>query len=157
MKQRVSVLPTAEQRRPTVIASAIRQFACGSYFGATVAQIADDAKISAAYFFKLFPSKESLFVAALDRCFELVEQALADGADAASDQSPSGILYSMGGTYAELIADRSVLMMQVHAQSAADIHEIGDALRRGVASVTTFAKQRSGASNSGVQRFIAFG
>jgi hypothetical protein len=63
----------------------------------------------------------------------------------------------MGGAYAELIRDRTLLMLQVHAQSVADVPEIGAALRAGLAAVTEFAKRRSGADDEQVQQFIAFG
>jgi AcrR family transcriptional regulator len=152
-----STLSTAEARRETVIASAIEVFAESGYLGTPIAAVADHAKISSAYVFKLFPGKESLFVAALERCFELVEQALEKGAAESSDQTPAGVLHAMGGAYAELIADRSLLMLQVHAQSAVGVTEIRQALRRGIARVTRFAASRSGADDEAVQRFIAFG
>jgi AcrR family transcriptional regulator len=157
MPERSSVLSTSELRRPVVIDSAIRTFARSGYLGTSVAQVAVEAKISPAYVFKLFPSKEQLFVAALDHCFELVEQALAAGADSATDATPSVVLEAMGDAYADLIANRSLLMLQVHAQSAADVPEIGEALRRGLERITRFASSRSGASDPEVQSFIAFG
>lgn len=152
-----STLSTAEQRRPAVVASALRSFAAGGYGGTTVADVAADAKISPAYVFKLFPSKERLFVAALDQCYEQIEAALGAGADAAVGAKPADILDAMGGAYAELIADRTLLLIQVHAQSASAVAEIGAAQRRGTEKITRFAKTRSGASDSEVQRFIAFG
>jgi len=63
----------------------------------------------------------------------------------------------MGLAYAELIGDRTLLMLQVHAQSVADVAEVRQALRLGLASVTRFAKSRSGASDDAIQRFIAYG
>lgn len=63
----------------------------------------------------------------------------------------------MGGSYAELIADKSLLMLQVHAQSAADIPEIANAVRRGLHRVTDYAKTRSDATDEQVQRFMAYG
>jgi len=152
-----STLSTAEARRETVIASAIEVFAESGYLGTPIAAVADRAKISSAYVFKLFPGKESLFVAALDRCFELVEQALERGAAESAEQTPEGILDAMGGAYAELIANRSLLMLQVHAQSAVQVAEIRESLRRGIARVTRYASTRSGADDAAVQRFIAFG
>jgi AcrR family transcriptional regulator len=152
-----STLSTAEARRETVIASAIEVFGESGYLGTPIAAVADHAKISSAYVFKLFPGKESLFVAALDRCFELVEEALDKGASESAEQTPAGILDAMGGAYAELIGNRSLLMLQVHAQSAVQVAEIREALRRGIARVTRFAKSRSGADDEAVQRFIAFG
>jgi len=152
-----TTLSTAEARRETVIASAIEVFAESGYLGTPIAAVADRAKISSAYVFKLFPGKESLFVAALDRCFELVEQALERGAADSAEQTPDGILDAMGGAYAELIANRSLLMLQVHAQSAVQVTEIRESLRRGIARVTRYASTRSGADDAAVQRFISFG
>jgi AcrR family transcriptional regulator len=157
MPARSSILSTAEVRRPLVAAGAVREFARGGFHGTTVADVAGAAKISPAYVFKLFPSKEKLFVAALDECFEQIVSALSVGADNATAQDPGAVLFAMGGAYADLIKDRTLLMLQVHAQSAADIPEIGDALRAGLAKVTTFAKDRSGGSDDDVQRFIAYG
>ncbi|RZU65222.1 TetR family transcriptional regulator [Microterricola gilva] len=152
-----SILSTSDQRRDTVIASAISAFARTGYLGTPTAKIAEHAKISTAYVFKLFPSKEALFVVALERCFELIVHTLNAGAEAALDQSPDGVLDAMGGAYAELIADRELLMMQVHAQSACDVPEVRRALREGLGQVTRFASSRSGASDEAVQRFIAYG
>ncbi|RWZ46049.1 TetR/AcrR family transcriptional regulator [Labedella phragmitis] len=157
MTTRSSILSTADTRRPLVAAAALRAFARGGYHGTTVANVASEAKISPAYVFKLYPGKESLFVAALEVCFDEIIDALAEGADAAVDPAPAAVLESMGDAYAALIRDRTLLMLQVHAQSVADVSEIGDALRAGLAKVTNFAKQRSVGSDDEVQRFMAFG
>lgn len=163
MSPRPSTLSTADSRRPVVLASAIRAFARSGYVGTTIADVGREADISAAYVFKLYPSKERLFVAALERCYELVEEALEAGASVAAGasgvdaQTPAGILYAMGGAYAALVADRDLLMLQVHAQAAAGSPGIAAAVRSGVARVTTLVKTRSGAPDADVQRFIAFG
>lgn len=157
MSPRSSVLSTADVRRPIVAKAALREFARGGYHGATVADVAREAKISPAYVFKLFPRKETVFVAALDECFVQILEALAEGADAADAQTSDGVLDAMGAAYAGLIRDRDLLMLQVHAQSVADIPEIGEALRSGLARVTEFVKERSGAADDDVQRFIAYG
>jgi AcrR family transcriptional regulator len=151
------VLSTSEQRRETVVSSAITAFSRTGYLGTPIATVAEHAAISPAYVFKLFPGKEALFVAALDSCFDRILDALEHGAASAIDTSPDGILDAMGGAYAALIADRQLLMLQVHALSAAEVAPIGDALRRGLARVTRFASTRSGASDASVQRFMAYG
>lgn len=157
MAERSSILSTAEVRKPVVAASAVREFARGGFHGTTIADVAREAKISPAYVFKLFPSKERLFVVALEECFSQILAALEAGADDAQDQDPDSVLFAMGGAYADLIADRTLLLLQVHAQSVADIQEVGDALRAGLAQITTLAKRRSGADDQAVQRFIAYG
>ncbi|HWD60948.1 MAG TPA: TetR/AcrR family transcriptional regulator [Humibacter sp.] len=152
-----STLSTSDLRRETVITAAIAAFARSGYLGTPTSAVAEQAEISTAYVFKLFPTKEALFVAALARCIELIEQTLERGASAAKDQTPEGILDAMGEQYAELIADRDLLMMQVHAQSACDIDVIRQALRDGIGSITRYASTRSGASDDAVQSFMAYG
>ncbi|WP_431958003.1 TetR/AcrR family transcriptional regulator [Nocardia lijiangensis] len=152
-----ATLSTSDARRDVVIDAAIVEFARAGFHGTPTNAVATKAGISQAYVFKLFPGKTTLFVAALDRCFELVEKALSAGAARAGEASPEQVLHEMGGAYAELISDKNLLMLQVHAQSAADIPEVADAMRRGLARTTRFAKQRSGATDEQVQRFMAYG
>ncbi|MFI5537246.1 TetR/AcrR family transcriptional regulator [Nocardia sp. NPDC051900] len=154
---RRATLSTAELRREAVVDAAIDEFARTGYHGTPITSVAARASISPAYVFKLFPGKVSLFVAALDRAFELIEEALSAGASRPGETDPDAILYRMGGAYAELIADNRLLMVQVHAQSAAGIPEIAAAMRNGLERVTAFAAERSGGSAEQVQRFIAYG
>lgn len=132
-------------------------FARHGYHATTVAHVAREAEISPAYVFKLYAGKEALFIAALHACFEAILAALEEGADAADDQTPDAVLDAMGDAYASLISDRRLLMLQVHAQSAADIPEIGAALRHGLGLITSFARSRSRGTDDQVQRFIAYG
>jgi AcrR family transcriptional regulator len=157
MSKRGVTLSTSDARRDAVVDAAIAEFARAGYHSTPISAVAAKADISPAYVFKLFPGKVSLFVAALDRCYELVVHALSNGAARAGDADPEKILYEMGGAYAELIADRNLLMLQVHAQSAADTPEIAEAVRRGLAKVTEFTRTRSGAADDQVQRFVAYG
>ncbi|GAB2463939.1 TetR/AcrR family transcriptional regulator [Xylanimonas ulmi] len=152
-----TTLSTAELRKPVVASAAVREFARGGYHGTTIADVARAAKISPAYVVKLFPTKERLFVTALETCFDQVVEALAAGADRAEDPSPDGVLFAMGDAYARLISDRTLLMLQVHAQSVADLPEIGQALRAGLHQVVDYAQSRSRASDEAVQRFVAYG
>lgn len=150
-------LSTSDLRRPSVIKSAIAVFAKAGYLGTPIAAVAKHARISPAYVFKLFPSKEELFVAALEHGFELIHATLSDGADTSADQTPDGILFAMGGAYASLISNRELLMIQVHALSVADVPEIGAAFRKCLQRLTLFVKARSGVSDEAVQRFFAYG
>jgi AcrR family transcriptional regulator len=148
---------TADARRSTVIARAVTVFGKAGYHATPVTEVAEAAGISQAYVFRLFTGKLGLFVAALDHCFGQIVLALEQGADRVPDGSPAEILEAMGDAYADLIADRDLLMLQVHAQSAADEPQIRAALRRGYASVVEVARRRSGASEPQVQQFVAYG
>jgi AcrR family transcriptional regulator len=150
-------LSTADERRRTVVDSAIEVFARSGYQGTPVAAVAEHAGISTAYVFKLYPGKEALFIAAVERCIARVVDALRIGADASGSEDPRVVLDAMGEAYARLIVDRSLLMLQVHAMSASDVPAIADALRTGIERVTAFAGERSGAPAADLQRFIAYG
>lgn len=148
---------TADARRTSVMSQAVTVFARTGYHATPVTDVADAAKISPAYVFRLFDSKLALFVAALEHCFARVLGALEEGASAADADDPADVLAAMGDAYARLIADRDLLMLQVHALSAGDVPEIREALQQGCARVVTFAKARSGAPDEAVQQFMAYG
>jgi AcrR family transcriptional regulator len=151
----VRPLSTSDARRPVVVEAAIVVFA-RTGMRATIAEVADAAGISSAYVLKLFPRKETLFATAVDVCFGRVLEVLGVGAGDATDHSSDAILHAMCRAYSSLLREPDLLRLQMHAQSAADVPEIGAALRRGYASVTEYISSRSGAPDSGVQRVLAF-
>ena len=148
---------TADARRPLVVARAVAVFAQLGYYATPVTAVADAAGISQAYVFRLFGDKLGLFVAALDHCYERVVAAMRAGADRARGGTPADVLAAMGDAYADLLADRDLVMLQVHAQSAATVPEIRAALHRGYAVLVAFVQERSGAADHEVQQFIAYG
>ncbi len=150
-------LSTADERRRTVVDAAITVFARSGYQATPVASVAEEAGISSAYVFKLYSGKEQLFIAALDRAFARIVDALRVGADAGGSQDPDAVLDAMAEAYARLIAERALLMLQVHAMSAADVPAIAGALRAGIERVTEYVQERSAAPASSVQRFLAYG
>jgi AcrR family transcriptional regulator len=150
-------LSTAQDRRATVVSSAIAAFAHGGFHAVTIADVAKQAGISPAYVSKLFSSKTQLFTAALDECYRRIVDALERGAERAEDASPKAVLHAMGAAYAELIADRDLLTLQVNAQAAMAEPAIAEAVRRGLAEVTRFAAARSRADAAAIQQFMAFG
>ena len=157
MKHTRTNLSDADTRREAIVEAALVAFAGAGFQATPVTAVAARAGISQAYVFKLFPTKEELFVAAVQRCFDRIEETLENSARTISNGSGDDILYAMGDGYAGLIADRSILMIQVHAQSASDVPAIRAAVRGGLQRIVTYVKQRSGASDEAVQRFIAFG
>lgn len=135
----------------------VEVFARAGYAATPVTDVAAAAEISQGYVLRLFKTKLNLFVAVLGRCYERICATLAAAADAASGQGPDQVLEAMGDAYAELIADRSLLMLQVHAQSAADEPAVRQAMRDGVRAVVDLAQERTGADDDQIQRFIAYG
>lgn len=150
---------SAEVRRAAVVRAAITTFARAGYWATPVTEVATAAGISPAYVFRLFDGKLALFTAALDACYDRIVAALDEAADTApaDAQRADQLLDRLGDAYAQLIADRDLLMLQVHALSAADVPEVAAAVHRGYQRVVTLVRDRTGASPEAVQQFIAYG
>ncbi|KAB1941562.1 TetR/AcrR family transcriptional regulator [Micromonospora sp. ALFpr18c] len=148
---------TAEARRVTVLNAAVSAFARTGFHATPVTAVAAAAGISEAYVFRLFSGKLGLFVAAAEACFARIAEAIEVGADRVGGTSPEEVLDAMGGAYAELIADRDLLLFQVQAQAVTDIPEIAEVVRAGYRRVATLVQGRAGASDAQVQQFFAYG
>ena len=128
-RQRV---PAAE-RRDALIEAAVHEFARGGLHGTPVDRIARRVGVAQPYVFSLFGSKKELFLAALERNFELVAATFADAAAAfepAHADSDEDVLHAMGGAYVELLhSHRDYLMLQHQSYAACDDPEIRDRVR----------------------------
>jgi AcrR family transcriptional regulator len=151
-------LSTAEERREAVLEAASRVFARRGYFGTPTMEIAREAGISQAYLFRLFATKEELFVALVDRCHDRVLDCFRRGVARADADDPESVLKEMGQEYvALLMADPELLRNQLHAQSACSEPAIRDATRRGFARLVAFVQEAVGDDDEEVQRFFATG
>lgn len=140
-----------------IVARAVEVFARSGYKATPVADVATAAKVSTAYVFRLFDGKLGLFVAAVDDCYGQVAAAMIAGAEKSATSDPVDKLDAMTTAYVDLIRDRSLIALQVHAQSACDVPEIQDAVRRGISTVVRVVSRESGADDASVQRFLAYG
>ncbi|WP_405018401.1 TetR/AcrR family transcriptional regulator [Kitasatospora sp. NBC_00070] len=151
-------LSTAEERRETVLRTAIGAFAARGYFGTTTMEVAKAAGISQAYVYRLFPSKEELFAAVVEHCFVRVRGSLELGAADAPGGSPEVVLSAMGEAYARLISDNDLLLVQMHAQAAAVSEPaIRTAVRAGYARLVEYVRGASGGDDRQVQEFFSVG
>ncbi len=148
---------TAEDQRRRILGHAVRVFAAGGYRATPVADIAAAAEVSTAYVFRLFDGKLGLFVDVVDNCYDRVAAAITAGAARTSSTKPDDKLSAMTDAYVELVADRDLIALQVHATSACDVPEIRDAVQRGLAKTTKAVSTASGADSDAVQRFMAYG
>jgi len=139
------------------MASAVEVFAIAGYRATPVADVARAAAISPAYVFRLFDGKLGLFVAAVEDCYGQVADAMSTAVDGHPEWSSADKLDAMTQAYIELIRDRSLIALQVHAQSACDVPEIQEAVRNGIALVVRVMSRDSGADDASVQRSLAYG
>ncbi|MEU5090749.1 TetR/AcrR family transcriptional regulator [Streptomyces sp. NPDC021356] len=156
--ERPRQLSTAEERRETVLHTAVGAFAAKGYFGTTTTEVAKAAGISQAYVYRLFPTKEALFTAVVERCFVRVRAALEEGAAQAAGSSPDAVLSAMGDAYAKLISDSDLLLVQLHAQAAAVSEPaVQEVVRTGYARTVEYVRGASGGDDQQVQHFFAVG
>ena len=148
-------LSTAEERTDALVAAAVTVFSQAGFHATPTTAVAQEAGISTAYAFKLFPTKVDLFVAAVDACYDRIVTTLRGAVRPGVDSSAA--LDAMGSAYAALISDRTLLMLQVHALAATSDPQIRDAVRRGVARTVEVAQELSAAPADEVQRFLAVG
>ena len=151
-------LSTAEERRETVLHTAIGTFAARGYFGTTTTEVAKQAGISQAYVYRLFPNKETLFVAVVEHCFARVRGCLEQAVAEADGAAAPAVLAAMGDAYAKLVVDKDLVLLQLHAQAAAVSEPaVREAVQRGYARVVEYVRGASGAGEEDVQTFFARG
>ncbi|MBA2512743.1 MAG: TetR/AcrR family transcriptional regulator [Solirubrobacterales bacterium] len=150
-------LSTADARRETVLAAAAHVFAARGIYGTPTTEVARAAGISQAYLFRLYPSKEALAVALIERVHERIHETFAQAAAQAASAGEE-VLPAMGRAYVELLKDQDLMLLQLHAHAASpDVPAIRAASRDGFRRLVEFAQRVSGAPDEEVQRFFAHG
>lgn len=151
-------LSTAAERREALIEAAVAAFAEHGFHGTPTTEIAKAAGISQAYLFRLFPTKVELYVAAVERCYARLGEAMRA---AAEDESAPGetVLERMGNAYGELMQDPTTLRatLQAFAAAAGEDAQIREAVRSGFGGVVELIRGLSGAEGEELRGFVAMG
>lgn len=117
----------ADERRAQVLDAAVPVFARHGYEGTSTEDVAKAAGISQPYLFRLFDTKRALFVEVIERSFSRVATTFVRAAEGLSGEEALG---AMGAAYMEMLADRDLLLLQLHTYAACDDLEIRAAARR---------------------------
>src|SRR3954470_7630750 len=153
----IRTLSTAEDRREAVIAAAMPVMAARGIHASPTAEIAKNAGISHAYLFRLFPTKSDLAIAVVERANQRIYDAFATAA-AGEQGGPEEKLHAMGMAYEKLLADRELLLIQLHSHAAAAQDEaIRDAARKGFERLVALVERETGLDETIVGRFFATG
>ena len=156
-RQRV---PAAE-RRDALIEAAVHEFAIGGLHGTPVERIARRVGVAQPYVFSLFANKRELFLAAVDRDFELTTETFTDAAadfDPATAPPGTDVLKAMGLAYVELLAThRDYLLLQHQAYAACDDELIRDHVRAKYALLVAHVERLSGAEPDRIDEFFRHG
>jgi AcrR family transcriptional regulator len=149
-------LSTADERRETILAAAQGVFAARGLHGTPTMEIAKAAGISQAYLFRLFPTKAELYIALVQRCNERIHRTFVEAA-AAAKAAGGDVRAAMGQAYVGLLADRELLLGQLHAFAACDDDAVRAEMRRGFARLVELVERESGADPEQVRDFFAHG
>ncbi|HSZ68811.1 MAG TPA: TetR/AcrR family transcriptional regulator [Solirubrobacteraceae bacterium] len=153
-------VPAAE-RREELISAAVHEFAHGGLHGTPVERIARRVGVAQPYVFSLFGNKRELFLAAMERSFQRVEETFrrADAdfrAGRAADCEDA--LQAMGHAYKELLAcDRDYLMLQHQSYAACDDELVRARVRHRYAELVGLAQELSGAEDERIDDFFRHG
>ena len=119
-----------EQRRRTQFLDAgLEVFATSGWAGATVLDICRAARLSQRYFYELFPSREALFLAVMDRIADDVEVVVREAAIAPGRTAPErarGVLAAITGYFRA--DDRTLKVVLVESMATADFRAYRAAL-----------------------------
>ncbi len=147
-----------DERRRQIIAAATSEFAVRGYEGTPVEAIAKRVGVTQPYLFQLFGTKKDLFIAAVRRGFELTIGAFRTAAaEAGEGAGPHAVLQAMGRAYAQLLADRELLLVQMQAYVACEDTDIRATVQEELMRLVTFVKSASGADNTAVCEWLAYG
>jgi AcrR family transcriptional regulator len=147
---------TAEERREDILSIAVEHFARGGYRGTSTEVIAREAGISQPYLFRLFRTKQELFLACDSRACDKVMDAFRRAAAAAP---PGEQLAAMGTAYTgELLPDRhAILMIMQGFATAGSEPEIREHVREKFGEMVNEVTELSGADAVEVWSFFATG
>ena len=149
-------LSTADERRETILEAAQGVFAARGLHGTPTLEIAKAAGISQASLFRLFPTKAELYIALVRRCNERIHRTFVEAA-AAAKASGEDVLPAMGRAYVGLLADRELLLGQLHAFAACDEEPVRAEMRRSFARLVELVERESGADPEQTRDFFAHG
>jgi AcrR family transcriptional regulator len=151
----------ASERRAGLIDAAVHEFAHGGLHGTPVDRIARRVGVAQPYVFSLFGNKRELFLAAVERCFELVGETFgraAEDFDPERAREGADVLHAMGSAYRELLGThRDYLLLQHQAYAACDDSEIRDRVRSAYARLVAYVAELSGAAPERLDEFFRYG
>jgi AcrR family transcriptional regulator len=141
-------------RRRLLVDAAITEFGQHGLAGTTTDAIARRAGISQPYVVRLFGTKKALFLAAIDRCFDLVAELFREAAAAAP---PGTILEAMGEAYMGELENRERLLFQLQSYAASADDEVRQLVRRRYGELWSEVSELSGEGPGAVQAFFSIG
>jgi AcrR family transcriptional regulator len=151
----------ASERRDALIEAAVHEFAHGGLHGTPVDRIARQVGVAQPYVFSLFGSKRELFLAAVQRGFELIGEVFEKAAaefDPETAPPDIDVTKAMGNAYVQLLdTDRDYLMLQHQAYAACEDPVIRERVRGCYARLVALVERLSDAEPERIDEFFRYG
>jgi AcrR family transcriptional regulator len=145
---------SSEERREQIVRAALAVFGARGYVGTTTDEVAKAAGVSQPYVVRLFGSKESLFLAALEEALRLLLDAFQEAVDDTASDKP--VAKRIGTAYVRLLEVRGLHQTLSHAFLLGSHPVIGRRARDGFAQVWAFIRD-AGFSADDARDFLAEG
>src|SRR6185436_3817544 len=142
---------TAEQRQHQLVEAAVTAFSLGGYAGTTTDQVARLAGVSQPYVIRIFRTKQELFIAAVNRAGDRIEQRFR----AAAAETPT--LAGLGEAYEDLLAERELITLLLHGFTASADPAIGTPVRDCFGRLYEVVRELTGVSAEEARDFFAVG
>ena len=151
---------SADERREAIVAAAMDEVAAHGLAGASVDTIARRAGVSQPYIYQLFGTKKELFLAVVRRAFERTRLVFEDAVrrQVHGDLPDcNDALHAMGIAYMELLADRTLLLVQLQAYAGCSDPEVQAVVRKEFNDLHRYVRITSGATPEQIHQFFAEG
>ena len=151
---------SAGERRAAIVAAATEEFATRGLVGASTEAISRRVGVSQPYVFQLFGTKKELFLAVVRSGFARTRLAFETAAAAWVPGTPgpcNSNLDAMGEAYKRLLADRTLLLVQLQAYAACSDPEVRSVVREEFGRLHRRVADVSGASPDEIHHFFAEG
>ena len=149
------------ERRELILRAATVVFGERGYVGATTDAVAKAAGVSQPYVVRMFGTKEALFLAVLERALGRLlggfRRALVDESSVGPDGEPLPVRTRLGIAYADMLADRGLLLSLMHAFVLGAEPNIGERARQGFLEVYRFLRDEAGFSADEANEFLSVG
>lgn len=145
---------TAGERGAQVLTAAIAAFAESGYAATRTDEIARRAGVSQPYVIRLFGSKQRLFLAAVAQVCDRIEEVFTD---AAAGAGTGTALDALSEAYEQILVERTLLQVLLHAFAAAGDPEIGPVVRDRYGRIYRLIRELTGAPVADTRRFLSTG
>lgn len=144
----------SEDRRELILTAATEVFGEFGYVGTTTERVAQAADVSQPYVVRMFGTKEKLFLEVIHRALERLLEAFRA---ALAEESELSREHRIGLAYVNLMSDRGLLLVLMHAFVLGSDPVIGEAARCGFLEVYEFLRTEAGFDAAESQQFLANG